>query len=92
VFYMAGRQLALLSRRLLDAGWPADAPVCVVSRAGWPDQLASDHALSNLAQAGMLHRGRPTVVTIGAGARTLASAGKALPEMAVPAPAPTAAP
>jgi uroporphyrin-III C-methyltransferase len=92
VFYMAGRQLALLSRRLLNAGWPADAPVCVVSRAGWPDQLASDHALSNLAQAGMLHRGRPTVVTIGAGARAIASTGEAWPDMAMPATAPVAAP
>ncbi|MES1164088.1 MAG: uroporphyrinogen-III C-methyltransferase, partial [Rhizobacter sp.] len=36
VFYMAGRQLAKLGRRLLEAGWPADTPVNVVSRAGWP--------------------------------------------------------
>ena len=40
---MAGRQLAALARALLDAGWPADTPVLVVSRAGWPDQLTSDH-------------------------------------------------
>ena len=44
VFYMAGRQLGALSRRLVDAGWDADTPVAVVSRAGWPDQIASDHS------------------------------------------------
>lgn len=71
VFYMAGRQLAALSRRLIEAGWPADAPVSVVSRAGWPDQLHSDHQVATLAGAGMLHAGRPTVVTVGAGAKPL---------------------
>lgn len=73
VFYMAGKQLAALSRRLTDAGWPADAPVSVVSRAGWPDQLHSDHQVAGLAGAGMLHAGRPTVVTVGAGARPLSA-------------------
>jgi len=68
VFYMAGRQLAQLGRRLRAAGWPEDTPVNVVSRAGWPDQLASDHALAGLAQAALLHAGRPTVVVVGAGA------------------------
>lgn len=74
VFYMAGKQLAKLARRLQAAGWPANAPVNVVSRAGWPDQLASDHALADLAQAALLHAGRPTVVVVGAGARALAAA------------------
>ena len=37
VFYMAGQQLAALSRRLLVAGWPASTPVSVVSRAGCAD-------------------------------------------------------
>ena len=69
VFYMAGKQLAALSRRLLAAGWPADTPVSVVSRAGWPDQRQSDHGAATLVQASMLHAGRPTVVTVGAGAR-----------------------
>ncbi|NUZ05097.1 uroporphyrinogen-III C-methyltransferase [Piscinibacter koreensis] len=68
VFYMAGRQLAALSRRLTAAGWPADTPACVVSRAGWPDQLQSDHTVESLGQATVLHAGRPTVVTVGAGA------------------------
>jgi uroporphyrin-III C-methyltransferase len=68
VFYMASKQLASLSRRLLNAGWAADTAVSVVSRAGWPDQLQSDHTASALAQASMLHAGRPTVVTVGAGA------------------------
>lgn len=68
VFYMAGRQLAKLSRRLRDAGWPADTPALVVSRAGWPDQLSSDHCLGDLAGAALLHAGRPAVVTVGVGA------------------------
>ena len=71
VFYMAGKQLAALSRRLLAAGWAASTPVSVVSRAGWPDQLHSDHAVQDLARAAMLHAGRPTVVTVGAGAAPL---------------------
>jgi uroporphyrin-III C-methyltransferase len=68
VFYMAGRQLGALSRRLVEAGWPADTPVSVVSRAGWPDQIASDHRIDTLAEATLLHSGRPTVVTVGVGA------------------------
>lgn len=71
VFYMAGKQLAALSRRLLAAGWAEDAPVSVVSRAGWPDQMHSDHTVASLARAAMLHAGRPSVVTVGAGAATL---------------------
>ena len=71
VFYMAGKQLAALSRRLVEAGWPTDTPVCVVSRAGWPDQIASDHNIATLPRASLLHSGRPTVVTVGAGAQPL---------------------
>ena len=85
VFYMAGRQLAALSRRLLAAGWPADTPACVVSRAGWPDPLCSDHSAATLADAAVLHAGRPTVVTVGAGATAL----KMQPRRAVQAAAPT---
>ena len=69
VFYMAGRQLGALARRLLADGWAADSAVCVVSRAGWPDSLSSSHALHSLAPAALLHAGRPTVVTVGAGAQ-----------------------
>lgn len=76
VFYMAGRQLGALGRRLRAAGWDAETPACVVSRAGWPDQLASDHALADLGAAAVLHAGRPTVVTVGAGAPALATAAK----------------
>lgn len=76
VFYMAGRQLAALGRRLRAAGWPADTPVSVVSRAGWPDQLCSDHTPGTLAEAALLHAGRPTVVTVGAGASPVACAPK----------------
>ena len=68
---MAGRQLPTLGRRLRAAGWPEDTPVSVVSRAGWPDELASDHGLDDLARAALLHGGRPTVVTVGAGARAV---------------------
>jgi uroporphyrin-III C-methyltransferase len=77
VFYMAGKQLGALARRLRQAGWNEDTPVCVVSRAGWPDELHSDHTIANLGRASLLHAGRPTVVTVGAGAaplRTVASA------------------
>lgn len=75
VFYMAGRQLAALGRRLREAGWPAHTPVAVVSRAGWPDQIGSDHTVGTLAQAALLHSGRPTVVTVGVGAETVVPAG-----------------
>ena len=68
VFYMAGKQLAALSRRLLMAGWASNTAVSVGSRAGWPDQLHSDHSVATLARASVLHAGRPTVVTVGAGA------------------------
>lgn len=79
VFYMAGRQLGALGRALLQAGWPADSPVNVVSRAGWPDALASEHTLAGLAGAALLHAGRPTVVTVGAGAAAVAPAPRAAP-------------
>jgi uroporphyrin-III C-methyltransferase len=73
VFYMAGKQLAALGRRLLAAGWPADTPALAVSRAGWPDELGSDHIVATLGDATVLHSGRPTVVTVGVGAVPLAS-------------------
>jgi uroporphyrin-III C-methyltransferase len=72
VFYMAGRQLGALARRLVEAGWPAHTPVLVVSQAGRADQLASDHRVATLAAASVLHAGRPTVVTVGAGAAPVA--------------------
>jgi uroporphyrin-III C-methyltransferase len=71
VFYMAGKQLAALSRQLIDAGWPPETPASVVSRAGWSDALHSDHRVQDLAQAALLHAGRPTIVTVGAGACSL---------------------
>ena len=80
VFYMAGRQLAALSRRLIGAGWAPDTPVAVVSRAGWPDQHGSDHRVDTLPEAVVLHGGRPTVVIVGIGATAVSSpsAGAAL--------------
>ncbi|MEO5732722.1 MAG: uroporphyrinogen-III C-methyltransferase [Rubrivivax sp.] len=74
VYYMAGRQLSRLGRALRTAGWPDDTPVCVVSRAGWPDMQFSDHRLDDLAAAAVLHGGRPTVVTLGAGAEPVGAA------------------
>lgn len=71
VFYMAGRQLAALSRRLIAAGWAPETPVAVVSRAGWPDQHGSDHRVDTLPEAVVLHGGRPTVVIVGIGATAL---------------------
>jgi len=74
VLYMAGKQLGALARKLVAAGWPAQTPACVTSRAGWPDELCSDHDVATLARASMLHAGRPTVVVIGAGARPMSAA------------------
>jgi uroporphyrin-III C-methyltransferase len=71
VFYMAGRQLAPLAQGLLDAGWPADAPVSVVSRAGWPDMRHTVHTVAALDDASTIHAGRPTLVIVGAGATAL---------------------
>ena len=82
VFYMAGRQLAALQRQLLEAGWPADSAVSVVSRAACADACASEHRLDQLASASLLHRDRPTVVIVGAGARP------AVPQSSLPASAP----
>jgi uroporphyrin-III C-methyltransferase len=73
VFYMAGKQLAALARKLGEAGWPATTPALVVSRAGWPDELASEHSVATLADATLLHSGRPTVVTVGVGAEPIAA-------------------
>ena len=73
VFYMAGKQLGALSRRLLAQGWPADTAVCVVSRAGWPDELCSQHRVDTLPHATVLHAGRPTVVSVGAAAEPVAA-------------------
>ena len=69
VFYMAGKQLGALARRFVAAGWPIDTPALVVSRAGWPDELASDHTITTLGRAALVHSGRPTVVTVGIGAK-----------------------
>jgi uroporphyrin-III C-methyltransferase len=73
VFYMAGRQLPALRRRLLAAGWPAETPTLVVSRAGCADALHSSHTLADLADAQAGHAGRPTVVTVGVGAQAIAA-------------------
>lgn len=71
VFYMAGRQLDPLSKGLLDAGWPAQTMVSVVSRAGWPDMRHTMHTVGTLGDASSVHAGRPTLVIVGAGATDL---------------------
>jgi uroporphyrin-III C-methyltransferase len=68
VFYMAGRQLVTLAGQLLAAGWPAETPVAVVSRAGTVDERSSDHSVATLPSACVLHAGRPAVVIVGVGA------------------------
>ena len=73
VFYMAGRQLPALSAKLQQAGWPGATPVCVVSRAGWPDARISQHSVASLPEAAALHADRPAVVTVGAGGSPLAT-------------------
>ena len=70
-FYMAGKQLAALSARLIEAGWPAATPVSVVSRAGWADSLQSEHTVATLNDATLVHADRPAVVVVGAGAAAL---------------------
>jgi uroporphyrin-III C-methyltransferase len=91
VFYMGGRQLGALGRCLADAGWPLDTPVLVISRAGWPDQCVSDHHVGTLAEAGMLHAGRPAVVTVGIGATAVVARVARRPE-AIPGAARREAP
>ncbi|KDB51171.1 uroporphyrin-III C-methyltransferase [Sphaerotilus natans subsp. natans DSM 6575] len=92
VFYMAGRQLPSLAERLAEVGWPQDTPVGVISRAGWPDERSSRHTVATLAEADALHHGRPTLVTVGAGARPVRpdDAPEAHDTDQAPAPAPTA--
>jgi uroporphyrin-III C-methyltransferase len=71
VFYMAGRQLDPLQKGLIDAGWPLETAVSVVSRAGWPDMRHTVHTVGSLDQASSTHAGRPTLVIVGAGATAL---------------------
>ncbi|HEX4235473.1 MAG TPA: uroporphyrinogen-III C-methyltransferase [Caldimonas sp.] len=87
VFYMAGKQLAGLARKLAEAGWPAATAALAVSRAGWPDELASEHTVATLGDATVLHSGRPTVVTVGVGATAIAGDGARLPVAAASMPA-----
>ncbi len=73
VFYMAGRQLTALSRRLQQAGWSADTPAVVVSHAGHADAIVSTHEVGTLAAGAVLHAGRPAVVTVGVGATAISA-------------------
>lgn len=73
VYYMAGQRLGELAERLRRAGWPADTPVLVVSQAGWPEARSLGCSVADLAEAAAAHAGRPTVVTVGAGAGPVVS-------------------
>ncbi len=73
VFYMAGRQLPQLSQLLQQAGWPAETPALVVSHAGRPDALSSEHRVDQLADAAAQHAERPTIVVVGAGGSPLSN-------------------
>lgn len=87
VYYMAGRQLAALSGRLLAGGWAPHTPVCVVSRAGCSDPRVSEHRLDALAHGATLHAERPTVVTVGVAATPVRGARKGLMhDSAAPSP------
>ncbi len=74
VYYMAGKQLPQLSATLRTAGWPADTVVSLVSKAGTPDVIFSQHTVASLGDGAGLHQGRPTVVTVGIGASPLTAA------------------
>ena len=69
VFYMAGKQLAALARRLLAAGWPTDTPGSSCRAPAGPTRWPATTPSARSARAAMLHAGRPTVVIVGAGAR-----------------------
>jgi uroporphyrin-III C-methyltransferase len=71
VHYMAGRQLPALSAQLARRGWAAETPVTVVSCAGSPQALVTQHTVAGLASARWAHATRPTVVTVGVGAEPL---------------------
>ena len=64
VFYMAGRQLAPLSKACPELAGLRDQ-VSVVSRAGWPDMRHTLHTVGTLGQASLTHAGRPTLVIVG---------------------------
>jgi len=63
--------------------------VHAVSRAGAADELASDHTVATLAEAALLHAGRPTVVTVGVGAQRVAASTEALRQSGIPGRAKT---
>jgi uroporphyrin-III C-methyltransferase len=82
VFYMSSHQLGNLPRTLQAAGWTSDTPALVVSNAGTPDAISSQHTVATLAEGASLHAGRPTVVTVGVGA-TMVGTGVIAPSVPV---------
>ena len=50
---------------------PAETPALVVSHAGRPDALSSEHRVDDLADAAAQHAERPTIVVVGAGGSPL---------------------
>lgn len=67
--YMGVEQVARWSRELLAAGRPADTPVTVVSRCGWPDEQVAGTTLGRCADDAARQGWRsPAVVIVGVAA------------------------
>jgi uroporphyrinogen III methyltransferase/synthase len=67
--YMGVEQAARWSRELLAAGRPADTPVTVVSRCGWPDEQVAGTTLGRCADDAARQGWRsPAVVIVGVAA------------------------
>lgn len=64
VFYMGITTAPAWSRRLLDAGMPADTPTAVVRRCSWPDQHVIRCELGEISQVLAPKKMRPPAVVI----------------------------
>lgn len=64
VFYMGVTTAATWSRRLIDAGRPADTPVAMLRRVSWPDQTVDRCRLDQVAAVVEQRRLRPPVIFI----------------------------
>ena len=74
VFYMAGRQLPQLSTLLQQAGWPAETPALVVSRARAARCAVQRAPRGRPGRCRRSHAERPTIVVVGAGDRPCTTA------------------
>jgi len=65
--YMGVEQIAAWSRRLIEAGRPADTPVTLVSRCSWPDQRVATATLAEAATVAARDAWQsPAVLIVGA--------------------------